>query len=119
MNSVAGRNIWVFGGTSAIAQAYSRLAARDGAKLLLVGRNEDNLKANAADLVALGGVAATEIFDLAGRVDRDAVVTDLVDRHGFPDEVLVAYGILGEQERALTDLKHALDVIAVNFTSVA
>ncbi len=32
--------------------------------------------------------------------------------------MLVAYGILGDQERALTDLAHARDIIEVNFTSV-
>ncbi len=39
MNATAGRNIWILGGTSAIAQAYARLAAAGGAKLLLIGRN--------------------------------------------------------------------------------
>ncbi len=118
MNAMAGRNIWLLGGTSAIAQAYARLAAAGGARLLLVGRNQDNLKANAADLIARGGDAAVEALNLAGDVDRSAVVGNLADRHGFPDEVLVAYGILGDQERALTDLDHARDIIAVNFTSV-
>jgi short-subunit dehydrogenase len=118
MNVMPGRNIWVLGGTSAIAQAYARLAAAGGAKLLLIGRNEDNLKANAADLTARGGKATVEVLNLAGDVDRSAVVESLADRHGFPDEVLVAYGILGDQESALTDLDHARDIIDANFTSV-
>jgi decaprenylphospho-beta-D-erythro-pentofuranosid-2-ulose 2-reductase len=119
MSVTVGRQIWVLGGTSAIAQAYARLAAASGAKLLLIGRNGDNLRANAADLAARGGQAAIEVLDLAGEVDHDAVVGGLIDRHGFPDEVLVAYGVLGDQERALTDLVHARDIINVNFTSVA
>jgi short-subunit dehydrogenase len=116
---MAGRNIWVFGGTSAIAQAYARLAATRGAKLLLVGRNGDHLNANNADLIARGGKAAIEVLDLAGQVDREAVLGGFIERHGFPDEVLIAYGILGEQERALTDLALAADIINVNFVSVA
>jgi decaprenylphospho-beta-D-erythro-pentofuranosid-2-ulose 2-reductase len=119
MSATAGRQIWVLGGTSAIAQAYGRLAAAGGAKLLLIGRNGDHLNANAADLTARGGQVAIEVLDLAGKVDHDAVVGGLIDRHGFPDEVLVAYGILGNQERALSDLGHARDIINVNFTSVA
>jgi len=119
MNSTVGRNIWIFGGSSAIAQAYARLAAERGGKLLLVGRNYDHLQANAADLVARGGKAATEVLDLAGQVDRDAVLGGFIERHGFPDEVLIAYGILGEQERALTDLALAAEIINVNFVSVA
>ncbi|MGO9895635.1 MAG: SDR family NAD(P)-dependent oxidoreductase [Bryobacteraceae bacterium] len=119
MNAMAGRNIWIFGGTSAIAQAYARIAAQRGAKLLLVGRNADRLKANTADLAARGGAAAIEVLDLAGDVDRERVVGDLVVRCGFPDEILIAYGILGDQERALTDLAHARQVIEINFVSVA
>lgn len=118
MNSKAGRNIWILGGTSAIAQAYARLKAQQGGKILLVGRNEKHLKANAADLTARGGTAAVEVLDLAGQADRVAIINDFAERHGFPDEVLVAYGILGEQEHALTDLALAADTIDVNFTSV-
>ena len=66
-----------------------------------------------------GDAAAVEVLDLAGQIDRDAAVGKLIEQHGFPDEVLVAYGILGDQERALTDLEHAADIIDVNFTSVA
>src|SRR6516165_10415187 len=100
MNTIGGRHIWILGGTSAIAQAYARLAVTGGAKLLLVGRNEDHLRANTADLAARGGQAACEVLDLAGTVDHDAIVGGFLDRYGFPDEVVVAYGILGDQERA-------------------
>jgi short-subunit dehydrogenase len=115
----AGRKIWILGGTSAIAQAYARLAAEDGAQLLLVGRNEEHLQANAKDLIVRGGEAATKVLDFDRAGDHNAIVGDLIAHHGFPDEVLIAYGILGDQARALTDLDHARDIIEVNFTSVA
>ena len=119
MTAMALRKIWVLGGTSAIAQAYARLTAAGGANLLLIGRNQDHLQANAADLTARGGQAAIERTDLAGAVDYDAIVAGLIDRHGFPDEVVVAYGILGDQERALNDVAQAREIIEVNFVSVA
>ena len=119
MTSGAGRNVWILGGTSAIGQAYARLKAAQGCRILLVGRNEDHLKANAADLAARGAAAAIETINLAAGVDRNVAVDGFIARHGLPDEVLVAYGILGEQQRALTDPAHADDIIDVNFTSVA
>lgn len=119
MTSSAARSVWILGGTSAIAQAYARRKAAQGDKLLLLGLNEDHLKANAADVVARGGSAAIEVLDLAGRVDRAAAVGEFIERHGFPDEVLVAYGILGDQQRALIDFAHAEEIINVNYTSVA
>jgi decaprenylphospho-beta-D-erythro-pentofuranosid-2-ulose 2-reductase len=119
MNEMAGRRIWIFGGTSAIAQAYARRTAAAGARLVLVGRGEGRLAANAADLAARGGEAAVEVRDLAGAADCEAVVGDLISRHGCPDEVVISYGILGDQDRALSDPGHARDIIGVNFVSVA
>jgi short-subunit dehydrogenase len=119
MTSGAARSVWILGGTSAIAQAYARRKAAHGGKLLLVGLDEDHLKANAADLSARGGSAAIEVLDLAAQIDRAAAVGEFIEQHGFPDEVLIAYGILGDQQRALTDLAQAADIINVNFTSVA
>ncbi len=113
------RSIWIVGATSAIAHAYARRRVGEGVRFVLLGRNAEHLSANAADLTARGGEAAIETLDLAGDLDRDAVVTGLIERHGLPDEVLIAYGILGDQPRALTDLKHARDIIEFNFTSVA
>ena len=119
MSETKERRIWILGGTSAIAQAYARHAASAGGTLVLIGRNEDRLQANAADLAARGGRSAVEVRDLAGPIDRAAVVGELAERHGFPDEVVVAYGILGDQQRALGDLGHAQDILDVNLTSVA
>ena len=119
MTSGAARNVWILGGTSAIAQAYARRKAAQGARLLLVGLNEAHLKANATDLVARRGSATIEVLDLAAQIDRAAAVGEFIEQHGFPDEVLIAYGILGDQQRALTDLAQAADIINVNFTSVA
>jgi decaprenylphospho-beta-D-erythro-pentofuranosid-2-ulose 2-reductase len=117
--SATARNVWILGGTSAIAQAYARRKAAQGCKILLAGLNADHLQANAADLAARGAVAATEVIDLAADVDRKAAVDKLIAQHGIPDEVLVAYGILGEQPRALADLAYAAEIVDVNFTSVS
>jgi NAD(P)-dependent dehydrogenase (short-subunit alcohol dehydrogenase family) len=115
---VSDRNIWVLGGTSAIAFAYARLRAGQGARLVLIGRNAAHLEANASDLAARGGRAAVEVIDLATAEDRSSAVAGLIARHGQPDEVLVAYGILGDQARAVGDPDHAAAIIAANYTSV-
>jgi decaprenylphospho-beta-D-erythro-pentofuranosid-2-ulose 2-reductase len=112
------RCLWVLGGTSAIAQAYARVRAEKGARLVLLGRNADHLKANADDLIARGGRAAVEVADLTATDDLASRVAGLIARHGMPDEVLVAYGVLGDQTRALTDLGHAHSIIEANYTSV-
>ena len=114
------RMIWILGATSAIAHAYARRRAERGASLLLLGRNEPRLCANAADLVARGATAAsTRTCDLARPIDYDAVVADLITSNGAPDEVLIAYGTLEQAGRVADDMVYARDLIDTNFTSAA
>jgi decaprenylphospho-beta-D-erythro-pentofuranosid-2-ulose 2-reductase len=114
-----GRRIWILGATSAIAHAYARRRAERGASLLLLGRNEARLRANAADLVARGaGTASVKCIDLARPPDYGAVAADLMASEGLPDEVLVAYGTLEQEGRAVGDIAYARYLIETNFTSV-
>jgi decaprenylphospho-beta-D-erythro-pentofuranosid-2-ulose 2-reductase len=112
--------IILLGATSAIAEATARLYAAEGAELLLVGRRERRLAAIGADL-KLRGAARVEI-----------VVRDLGDPHGVAaslagfaamlggiDHVLLAYGILGDQQAAERELPMAETSLRVNFTSAA
>lgn len=113
------RSIWVLGATSAIAHAYARRRAADGATLLLVGRNDENLRANAADLTARGAAAVSILnYDLARAPDFESKVIEMMSSKGLPDEIFIAYGTMEQQGRALTDLAYARDLIETNFVSV-
>ena len=94
--------ILILGATSAIAQAYARRRA-DGADFVLAGRHEERLKAIAADLVACGARSAEPlVIDLAALDGIEAAAAALHARFGEPDEVLIAYGVLGEQAKSET-----------------
>lgn len=112
--------ILVLGASSAMAQAYGRLRAAGGASFLLVGLNATRLAAVADDLRACGANAAevvtADLADLAGVEGR---ASELQARFGEPDEVLIAYGELGDQAESEHDLDAARRAIDVNFTSVA
>jgi short-subunit dehydrogenase len=110
----------ILGATSAIAQAYARRRAAQGASFILAGRREDRLTANAADLVACGAKSA-EVFaaDLAAIEKVDDNLRAMAARFGAPDEVLLAYGIMGEQAAAEQDLAQARALIDCNYTSAA
>ena len=108
----------ILGATSAIAAATARLYAKDGAQLLLVGRQAEKLAAIAADL-KLRGAASAEIAvrDLA---EIDAIGTDFVRfvaSLGGVDHVLLAYGILGDQTIVEHDLAAAEAMLRINFNS--
>jgi decaprenylphospho-beta-D-erythro-pentofuranosid-2-ulose 2-reductase len=116
----AGRRIGILGATSAIAHAYARRRAACGASLLLVGRNQARLLANAADLMARGATnASIKHVDLTRLSDYDGVLSEMIDGVAPLDEVLIAYGNMQPQDGVPKDVASARDVIETNFTSVA
>ena len=108
----------ILGATSAIAEATARLYVRDGADLLLVGRQADRLVAIAADLKVRGAARAeVAVRDLA---EMDGIAADfagLVATLGGVDHVLLAYGILGDQGAAEHDPAAAEAMLRINFNS--
>lgn len=112
--------ILILGATSAIAQAYARRRAGEGARFILAGRREDRLAAIAADLVACGAAAAEPlVVDLAAIDGIEETARALRARFGEPDEALIAYGSLGEQAVSERDLHAARAMFDTNFTSAA
>ena len=110
--------ILILGATSAIAQAYARRRAAHGSDFLLAGRREDRLTAVAADLRACGAASAdTLVLDLATMDSTEMQMRDIRTRFGEPDEVVIAYGVLGEQASAERDVAQARALIDSNFTS--
>jgi len=103
------QSVLVLGGTSEIALATAReLAAPRGAKVVLAARDERRAGA------ALPG-AATAAFDATAVDTHAAFVERVFGEHGDFDVVLVAFGLLGEQERAERDAAAALAVVDVNY----
>ena len=113
------KRILILGAASAIAQSYARRRAAQGWSFVLAGRNEDRLKAIAADLVASGAAMAEPyVIDLGALDGIEPAVRSLRER-GAIDEVLVAYGVLGEQAVFEQDLAQTRAAIDTNFTSAA
>jgi short-subunit dehydrogenase len=112
--------ILILGATSAIAQAYARRRAAQGCAFVLVARREDRLAAIAADLSACGAASAEiSVADLAAIEGIDNACRALRAQFGPFDEVVVAYGVLGEQVSAERNLDQARSLIDNNFTSAA
>ncbi|MEA2952051.1 MAG: decaprenylphospho-beta-D-erythro-pentofuranosid-2-ulose 2-reductase [Alphaproteobacteria bacterium] len=114
------RTILVLGATSAVATAYCRRLAGEAASFILVARNPERLESIAADLQARGAsktvTVASDLADMFGCEDR---FHDFCSRIGAPDQVVLAYGVLGDQSRAEADADETRRVIDVNFTSAA
>jgi uncharacterized protein len=94
--------IVVTGASSGLGQAIARLAAREGAFLLLVGRDRAALNSLAAELAAGGAQAATLPLDLTTPGTVYAVESALSER-GLYCDVLVnsaGFGVFGPAAKA-------------------
>jgi decaprenylphospho-beta-D-erythro-pentofuranosid-2-ulose 2-reductase len=112
------KKIIILGALSAIAEAAARIWADQGAYLLLAGRDKGRLEAKSADLRLRGGVTDICEVDLAG-VDADKALTKMVEQLGGVDVILLAYGVLGDQNLAETNLAEAQRILTTNFNSAA
>ena len=113
-----GPRIIILGALSAIAEAAARQWAENGATLLLAGRNPKKLETVSNDLTTRGAKVETFAIDLAN-ADINQVFSEMVDRLGEVDVVLLAYGALGEQVVAEKDMEAAQNLISTNFGSAA
>ena len=114
-----GACILILGATSAIAQAYARRRAPEGAAFVLVGRDAERLAAVAADLLACGAASADAVAADLSCIERiEEHVHSLLRSFSGINEVLIAFGLLEDQamERDLTSARRILDT---NFTSAA
>lgn len=116
---MSAETIAVLGATSGIARALCRRLAARGCRLVLAGRNREELDALAADLqIRYGRPAPVELFDA---LDLDALPR-LADRcqaraEGPLTGVVLCYGAPADQAAAQADPAEARRAIEVNFTS--
>jgi decaprenylphospho-beta-D-erythro-pentofuranosid-2-ulose 2-reductase len=114
------QSLLLLGGTSDIGLAVAeRLVRERTRRVVLAGRDGDALRAAATRLEAAAAapldVTVLE-FDAADRASHTAVV-ERAFADGDVDVALVAFGILGDQERAEADADHAVEIATVNYTA--
>src|SRR5689334_3259543 len=74
--------IVIAGASSGIGLATARLAARNGAKVVLAARNADGLKQIEEEINARGGAAASILADVTKRDDVERIAQTAIERFG-------------------------------------
>ena len=115
------QSLLVLGGTSEIGLAVAERLVRDRTrKVVLAGRDLDALRAAAERLRGIASPSELDVavlpFDAHDRASH-ATVVEQAFAAGDVDVVLVAFGILGDQQRAETDAEHAVEIATVNYTA--
>ncbi len=114
------RRVLVLGATSGIAQAVARVYAAKGARLALVARSREHLAAVAADLAVRGAeVVLQRSADLCDLERQRTLVAEAEQALDGLDVVLVAHGILPDQQACRDDPRQAVASWDVNFVSAA
>lgn len=111
-------NIFIAGATSAIAQAWARLQAAQGASFYLLGRDADKLQVVKDDLLARGASdVQLHIADLAMPQNYNDVVAQLYAHWPRVDIALFAQGNMPDQrvlEKNVADLRGMFELNAMS-----
>jgi decaprenylphospho-beta-D-erythro-pentofuranosid-2-ulose 2-reductase len=112
------QSVLVLGGGSDIALATVRkLVAGRCRTVVLAGRDVEGMEASAKELRALAPGTTVDVvaFDARDVTSHERFVDDAFARHPDLDLVLVAFGILGDQEQAERETRHALQIVTTNY----
>jgi len=111
------QSLLLLGGTSDIALAVARrYAGQGGLRVVLAARPTERRTSAAAELTALG-CAVTEVDLDARDASTHASTIDKAFAGGDIDVAVVAFGLLGDPERAWTDAAYALELAEVNYSA--
>ena len=111
------QRILVLGGTSEIALATVRALGRPrpGLQVVLAARPGDRRAAAAASLAPLGIEVSETDFEATDRASCERAIGSAFEAGGDIDVVLLAFGLLGDQERAWQDLDAAMELAQVGY----
>lgn len=110
--------ILIIGATSAIAIETTKLFAKRGDEVFLVGRSMEKVAAIRSDLEVRGGkVSGALNVDLNDFKEHDRLITTATEALKGLDIVLIAHGTLGDQKACEQDFELAEKEIKTNFLS--
>jgi decaprenylphospho-beta-D-erythro-pentofuranosid-2-ulose 2-reductase len=112
-------DVLIIGASSAIAQSVAQIYAEEGGRLFLVARDAARLDVIADDLRVRGARQVdTLAADLLEHDRHPEIIEAALDAMPELDIVLIAHGVLPDQELCQASAESALVSIDVNFLSV-
>ena len=101
LTPITGRSVVVTGGTKGIGKGIARVFARQGANVLITGRDEASAAAAADELTGLGGGTVTYLLsEVADRASCNQVAATAIERNGGIDVLCANAGIFPDAKLA-------------------
>jgi len=113
------QRVVLLGGTSEIALATAVRLTGEGrsAEVTLAARPSER-RASAAASLGAAGLRVSEVdFEATDRDSYERAIAACFEADGDVDVVMVAFGLLGDQEQAWQDVDAALALVQVNYTA--
>lgn len=111
-------NIVIFGATSAIAMAIQRNMVNTDSRFYLIARNASRLQEVANDLLVRGASACfTQDLDVTTMGYYATIMTDIVNKLGKLEIVIIAHGTLTQQELAEESTDYLMQELNINCLS--
>jgi short-subunit dehydrogenase len=109
--------VLLLGASSAIARSVAAALAARGCTLCLAGRDLDDLHRASFDLkIRYGATVSAEFFDAEDYAAHEEFLEKVLESMGGIDGVILAFGYLGDQEKAAREFHVAKRLINSNFT---
>ena len=109
--------VLIFGGRSEIGSELAALLA-PGATVVLAARGADRLPEQVSMVTAAGAAAVhTREFDADDLAAHGPLIDSIIAEHGPIGTAVLAFGILGDQQRAESDAAHAVAVVHTDYVA--
>ncbi|MGH0052506.1 MAG: SDR family NAD(P)-dependent oxidoreductase [Sphaerochaetaceae bacterium] len=117
MGRLMGKVAIITGATSGMGRDTAYVFAEEGAKVMVVGRNEDRAAEVVENIERNGGEASYFIADLSSREDVEKIVDQTVSKYGTVDILINNAGLLSLKNSLEVSLEEWDKVMQVNVTS--
>ena len=113
---MSGETWLVLGASSAIARAFAREAAARGDRVLLAGRDQEDMARTACDLEVRHGIEThVLLFDAIAYDSHDAFMARVAERRQGPLNVFLAFAAMAEQAELAGDAAGELAIAEATY----
>lgn len=117
LTSIQGKNCLVTGASKGIGKGIARVFAAQGARVMVVARNEADCAATVAEIQAAGGTAAYQSCDVSDWEQVQAAVAQTVTTFGSLDILCANAGIFPQKKMVEMEPAEWDEVMSINLKS--